>query len=261
MSFRHILFERDAEGVVTLTLNRPAKRNALSGELLDELDQALAGFESDPAQRALLVTGAGEKAFAAGVDIGELTAQTAAVAERYALRGQRIFGRLEAAGKPSIAVIRGYALGGGLELAMACTLRVAGPEAKLGLPEVRLGTIPGFGGTQRLPRLVGRGRALEMLLTGDMVDAAEAHRIGLVDHVVEPERLMEFARSLAARILAVGPLAAAWAMRAVDVGLNAGLEQGLRCEAAAFGLTAATGDRREGLRAFLEKRTPVFTGE
>ena len=260
MSFRHILFERDAEGVVLLTVNRAERLNALSGEALDDLEEAIAQFENDASLRALIVTGAGEKAFVAGADLRELEPLTPVQAERYAARGQRMLRRLETAGKPSIAAINGYALGGGLELALACTLRVAGANAKLGLPEVRLGMIPGFGGTQRLPRLVGQGRALEMILAGEPVDAAEAHRIGLVDRVVEPERLIETARLLIGKILANAPLAVAWAMRAVDVGLNAGIEDGLRYEATAFGLSAATEDRGEGLRAFLEKRTPVFTG-
>lgn len=261
MSFRHILFKPDAEGITVLTISRPAKLNALSGDVLGELEEAVGQFETDASLRALIVTGAGGKAFVAGGDITELTALTPAEAEAYALRGQRLFRRLEMAGKPSIAAINGYALGGGLELALACTLRVAAAGAKLGLPEVRLGVIPGYGGTQRLPRLVGRARALEMVLAGEPVDAAEAHRIGLVDHVVDGTQLIEFARSLAGRILKNGPLAVALAMRAVDVGLNTGIEEGLRFEAAAFGLAAASVDRREGLRAFLEKRAPVFTGK
>ncbi len=261
MSFRHILFEPDAEGMVVLTISRPAKLNALNGEVLGELEEAVGRFETDASLRAMIVTGAGGKAFVAGGDIAELAGLTPAEAETYALRGQRLFRRLETAGKPSIAAINGYALGGGLELALACTLRVAAAGAMLGLPEVRLGVIPGYGGTQRLPRLVGRARALDLMLGGEPVNAAEAHRIGLVDHVVEEARLIEFARSLAGRILKNGPLAVALAMRAVDVGLNTGIEEGLRFEATAFGLAAASEDRREGLRAFLEKRAPVFTGK
>jgi enoyl-CoA hydratase len=261
MSFRHILFERDAEGVALVTISRPEKRNALNGALVDDLEDAIAQFDSGAELRALILTGAGEKAFVAGADIGEIAALTPVEAERYAFRGQRMLRRLETCGKPSIAAINGFALGGGLELALACTLRVAAPKAMLGLPEVRLGTTPGFGGTQRLPRLVGKGKALEMLLAGEPVDAIEACRIGLVHHVVEQEQLIPFARSLAARILANGPLAVAWTMRAVDVGLNTGIEEGLRYEATAFGLAAASDDRREGMRAFLEKRTPVFTGK
>jgi enoyl-CoA hydratase len=261
MSFRHILFEVDAEGVALVTISRPEKRNALNGALMDELEEAIARFETGAEVRALILTGAGEKAFVAGADIGEIAALTPVEAERYARRGQRMLRRLETCGKPSIAAINGYALGGGLELALACTLRVAARSAMLGLPEVRLGTTPGFGGTQRLPRLVGKGKALEMLLAGEPVDAEEARRIGLVDHVVEREQLIPLARSLAAKILANGPLAVAWTMRAVDVGLNTGIEEGLRYEATAFGLAAASDDRREGMRAFLEKRTPVFTGK
>jgi enoyl-CoA hydratase len=247
--------------VVVVVLNRAEKLNALNGDLVGELDEAVAQWETDASLRAMIVTGAGQKAFVAGADIAELASLTAAESEQYALRGQRILRRIETASKPSIAAINGYALGGGLELALACSMRVAGAKAKLGLPEVRLGTIPGFGGTQRLPRLVGRSRALELMLAGEPVDAAEALRIGLVDRVVEEAQLMDTARSLAAKLLAGGPLAVGWAMRAVDLGLNSGIEEGLRFEAAAFGLSAASQDRREGMQAFLEKRAPLFTGK
>jgi len=177
------------------------------------------------------------------------------------VRGQRILRRLETMPKPSIAAVNGYALGGGLELAMSCTLRVASPNARFGQPEVKLGLIPGYGGTQRLPRLVGRGRALEMVLTGEPIDAAEAHRIGLVNHVVPQQELLVFSRGLLGKMLANGPLAIGLAMEAVDTGLNCGLEEGLRFEAAAFGVSAASEDRLEGTRAFLEKRPPVFKGK
>ena len=260
MSFRHILFDADAEGVARVAVNRPEKRNALNMAVVEDLEEAIARLETDPALRALILTGAGDQAFVAGADIGEIAELGPVESERFARRGQRLLRRLETCGKLSIAAVNGYALGGGLELALACTLRVASPNARLGLPEVRLGTIPGFGGTQRLPRLVGRSKALELLLSGEPVDAAEAHRIGLVDHVAGKEQLLPFARALAAKIIANGPLAVAWAMRAVDVGMNAGIEEGLRYEATAFGLSAATDDRREGMRAFLEKRAPVFTG-
>jgi enoyl-CoA hydratase len=261
MSFRHILFERDVGGVVVVVVNRAEKRNALNRAVLGELDEAVGQWEADPSLRAMILTGAGEKAFVAGADIAELASLTPAESEQYALRGQRILRRIETASKPSIAAINGYALGGGLELALACTMRVASAKAKLGLPEVRLGTIPGFGGTQRLPRLVGRARALELMLAGEPAGAAEALRIGLVDRVVDETELMDTARSLAARLLSGGPLAVGWAMRAVDLGLNTGIEEGLRYEAAAFGLSAASEDRREGMQAFLEKRAPLFTGK
>jgi enoyl-CoA hydratase len=181
-------------------------------------------------------------------------------AHALALRGQRLFRRIEQLRKPAVAAINGFALGGGLELAMSCSIRVAAPNARMGQPEVKLGIIPGYGGTQRLPRLIGRGRALEMLLTGEPIDAAEAHRIGLVNHVVPLDQLLHFSRNLVEQTLANGPLAVALAMEAVDIGLESGLDSGLRFEAAAFAIAAATNDRREGTAAFLEKRRPAFQG-
>jgi enoyl-CoA hydratase len=260
MAFTAIVFETSEDGIALVTFNRPQKLNTLNREMLEEFDQALGRVETDAAIRGLILTGAGEKAFVAGADVGELAALGVAGARRISLDGQRIFRRLETIGKPSVAAINGYALGGGLELALSCTLRVASTSAKLGLPEVKLGIIPGYGGTQRLPRLVGPGRALQMILTGEPIDAAEAHRIGLVNHVVAPEELLPSCRALARRMLDNGPVALALAMDAVDRGLNGGLEEGLRHEAACFGLTAATEDRNEGARAFLEKRKPVFQG-
>ena len=211
--------------------------------------------------RGLIVTGAGEKAFVAGADINELAVLSPVEAEDYARRGQRALRTLETMRKPSVAAVNGYALGGGLELAMACTVRFASPNAKLGQPEVKLGIVPGYGGTQRLPRLVGRGRALELLLAGDPIEAAEAHRIGLVNAVVPQAELVDFSRAWLRKALANAPVAVALVMEAVDVGLDAGLEAGLRFEAAAFGLSSATEDRREGTRAFLEKRSPAFSGK
>jgi enoyl-CoA hydratase len=216
---------------------------------------------SDAGIRGLILTGAGEKAFIAGADISELATADPLQSITVAEQGQRLFRQLETMGKPSIAAINGFALGGGLELAMACTLRVASPNARMGQPEVKLGIIAGYGGTQRLPRLVGRGRALEMLLTGDMIDAAEAHRIGLVNHVVSQESLLDFCRQTLRKMLANGPVAVRLTMQAVDVGLNCGLEEGSRFEAHAFGLTAATADRIEGTTAFLEKRVAKFSGK
>jgi len=261
MSYANIVFEPSDDGIAALTINRPQKLNALSGETLREFGDALDRWETDLSQRALLVTGSGEKAFVAGADIEELSTESPVGAREFALRGQQVFRRLETMGKPSLAAINGFALGGGLELAMSCTLRVASDNAKLGQPEVKLGTIPGYGATQRLPRLVGRAKALEMILTGDPIDAAEAHRIGLVSHVVPRAELISFSRSLLGRMLSSGPLAVALAMDAVDAGLDAGLEEGLRHEAGAFGLAAATEDWSEGMRAFLEKRKAVFKGK
>jgi enoyl-CoA hydratase len=260
MSYSHIVFATAEDGIATITMNRPQKLNALNGECISELDRAFSQVETDPAIRGLLLTGAGEKAFVAGADIRELADSDPVQAQTLSLKGQRVFRKLELMNKPSVAAINGFALGGGLELAMACTLRVAADSAKLGQPEVKLGIIPGYGGSQRLPALVGRGVAMELLLTGDPIEAAEAHRVGLVNHVVPFQELMEFSRGLLKRILANGPIAVGLTMQAVDLGLSSGLEEGLRFEAASFGLVASTEDRREGTRAFLEKRAPVFTG-
>jgi enoyl-CoA hydratase len=260
MSFKNIVFELAENGIATLTMSRPAKLNALNAETMAELEGIVGRFESDPVVKAMIITGAGEKAFVAGADISELASRDSLTALELSARGQRILRRLELTPKPSIAAINGFALGGGLELAMACTMRVASSNAKLGQPEVKLGIIAGYGGTQRLPRLVGRGKAMELLLTADTIDAAEAHRIGLVNHVVEAAELLAFCRRLLERVLANGPVAIGLTMQAIDVGLNCGLEEGLRFETAAFGITAATQDRSEGTRAFLEKRAAVFTG-
>ncbi len=260
MTYGHILFEVDSAGVALITLNRPEKRNALSMAVVGELSDAFERIAGDPQVRGIILTGAGDKAFAAGADIAELAALSPAMARDYALRGQAAFRRLETLGKPSVAAVNGHALGGGLELAMACTVRFAADTAKLGQPEVKLGTIPGFGGSQRLPRLVGRGRALEMLLAGEPVTAAEAHRIGLVNAVTPAADLLAFSREWLGKVLANAPLALKLAMEAVDTGFDAGLEAGLRFEAAAFGVCAASEDYREGTRAFLEKRPAAFAG-
>jgi len=261
MAFENIALNVGSDGIALLTLNRPAKLNALNRALLDELKSALESLMADPEVRGLILTGAGEKAFVAGADIREIASADSIASVETAASGQRLFRTLETCGKPSIAAINGFALGGGLELAMSCTMRVASTNAKLGQPEVKLGIIAGYGGSQRLPRLVGQGRALEMLLTGDPIDAAEAYRIGLVNHVTEPAELLDFCRNLMRRILVNGPLAVRLTMEAVDLGMNCGLEQGLRFEAHAFGLAAATEDRKEGTQAFLEKRAARFTGK
>jgi Enoyl-CoA hydratase/carnithine racemase len=260
MSYSYILFDLAEDGIALLTFNRPEKLNALNGGLLTELDDALGRVEKEDSIRGLILTGAGEKAFVAGADIRELASASPVELHSLALRGQRIFRRLELLPKPSIAAINGFALGGGLEVAMSCTLRVASENAKLGQPEVKLGIIAGYGGTQRLPRLVGRGRALEMLLTGESVTAQEAYRIGLVNYVVPQAELIPFSRELMTKILANAPVALRLTMQSVDVGLNAGLDEGLRFEAAAFAVSAATADKEEGTRAFLEKRTAKFSG-
>ena len=261
MPYSHILFEADDAGVALVTVNRPDKLNALSTNVVAELNDAFERLARDASLRAGIVTGAGEKAFVAGADINELAVLSAYEARDYALRGQAAWRTLETAGKPTVAAINGFALGGGLELAMACTVRFASEKARLGQPEVKLGIIPGYGGTQRLPRLVGRGRALELLLSGEPVSAAEAHRIGLVNAVVPQAELLNHSRSWLNKVLANGRLAVALAMEAVDVGLDCGMEAGLRFEACAFGVASSTEDRREGTRAFLEKRPAVFTGK
>jgi enoyl-CoA hydratase len=261
MPYSHILFDVSDAGIALITINRPAKLNALSSAVIGELAEAFAQVSGRPEIRAAILTGAGEKAFVAGADITELAALTPYETRTFGVRGQSVFRSLETCGKPSVAAVNGFALGGGLELAMACTVRFASENAKLGQPEVKLGIIPGYGGTQRLPRLVGRGRALELLLSGDPIPAAEAYRIGLVNAVVPQAELLEYSRGWLEKVLANGPLALGLVMDAVDTGLSCGLEEGLRFEAAAFGVSAATDDRREGTRAFLEKRRAVFTGK
>jgi enoyl-CoA hydratase len=261
MSYGYIRFQAENDGVALVTVNRPDKLNALNRDTMGELADAFGRVRDDAAIRGLIVTGAGERAFVAGADIKELAALSPVEAQAFSLRGQAIFRTLETMAKPSVAAINGFALGGGLELAMSCTIRAAAPGAKFGQPEVKLGIVPGYGATQRLPRLVGRGRALDMLISGEMIDSAEAHRIGLVNYVVPQEELLAFSRDWLYKVLANGPQAVSLAMEAVDVGLDCGLEQGLRFEATAFGLTAATEDRREGTSAFLEKRKPAFAGK
>jgi len=261
VSFEHILFAVDEAGIALVTINRPEKRNALSRAVVKELGAAFDCVAEDSGVRAAIVTGAGDVAFAAGADIGELARLSSVEMRQYSLDGQRVFRRLETAGKPSVAAVNGFALGGGLELALAATVRVAAENARLGQPEVKLGLIPGFGGTQRLPRLVGRGRALWMLASGEPVDAAEAWRIGLVNAVVPPAELLGRSRAWLGKVLQNGPLAVRLAMEAVDMGLNGGMEEGLQLEAALFGLSAASQDGREGIGAFLEKRAPAFTGK
>lgn len=260
MAYNHILWTLEPSGIGLLTVNRQSKLNSLNAEVLREIDDVVRLCEKDSEVRALLVTGAGDKAFVAGADIAEIAAASPVDLAETSRCGQTVFRRIELMPKPSVAAINGFALGGGLEFAMACTLRVASENARLGMPEVKLGLIPGYAGTQRLPQLVGRGKAMEILLTGEPLDAREAQRIGLVNHVVPQTELLEFSRSLLRKILANGPFAVSLAMQAVDVGLSSGFEQGCRFETAAFGLTAASEDKQEGTQAFLEKRAPVFQG-
>jgi enoyl-CoA hydratase len=259
--YSHVLFELGDDGIVQISIDRRDKFNALSGAVIGELKDAFGRFAQDSSIRAAVVTGAGEKAFVAGADINELAQLSPVEAREYAIRGQEAFRLLETCGKPTVAAINGFALGGGLELAMACSVRFASENAKLGQPEVKLGLIPGYGGTQRLPRIVGRGRALELLLSGEMITATEAHRIGLVNAVVPQDELLKFSIFWLNKVLANAPVSLGLVLQAVDVGLDSSLEAGLRFEAAAFGVSAATEDRLEGTRAFLEKRKPAFTGK
>lgn len=254
-----VLYESQ-NGIARLTINRPEKLNALDRLTMHEIDRAVTAAGEDASAGVLIVTGMGEKAFVAGADIGELASQSPVEGAAFARRGQEVLNRLERLGKPSIAAINGYALGGGLELAMACTLRLAADTAKLGQPEVALGIIPGYGGTQRLSRLVGPGRALEILLTGEPIDAREAQRIGLVNRVVPAAELLASAEALARTLLGRGPVALRFVLQAVHEGLQMGLAEGLSTEAVLFGLSCATEDMREGTRAFVEKRRPAFKG-
>lgn len=259
MSYTNLLLEIEG-GVATVTLNRPAALNALCASMLDELDACFAHLAGDDTVRVVVLTGAGTKAFAAGADITEMKGIDAAAAKALSERGQRVFRRMETLGKPVIAAVNGLALGGGCELALAASVRIAAATAKLGLPEVKLGLIPGYGGTQRLPRLVGRGPALELILSGEFVTAERAREMGLVNRVVAPEALLDECRALAKSFLAVGPVAMRRALEAVDAGLDRPLEEGLRVEATAFSTLFDTRDSAEGITAFLEKRAAVFHG-
>lgn len=246
--------------ILTVTVNRPEKLNALNAEVLDGLEAAFAAAGSSPDVGAVILTGAGEKAFVAGADIAGFAAFTPARARDFARRGQAAFDRIESLGKPVVAAVNGFALGGGCELAMAATFRYASRNAKLGQPEVNLGLIPGYGGSQRLPRLVGKGRALELLLTGDAIPADEALRIGLVNRVVEAKELLPACRETLGRILAKAPVAVRYVLDAVNAGLDMPLAAAQDHEATLFGLCAATEDMQEGVSAFLEKRPAKFAG-
>ena len=259
MTFKTLTYEVKHH-IATITLNRPQVLNALNSQVFDELEDIFTDMDRNSAVRVILITGAGEKAFAAGADINELARTNASTGEQMALRGQAVFSLIESCGKPVIALINGFALGGGCELALACTLRIASQTAKLGQPEIKLGILPGFGGTQRLPRLVGISRALRLLLTGDMISADEALRIGLVDEVHPPDHLLARGQALATQIAAAAPLAIAGTMEAVTRGAHIHLHEGLRVEAEIFGQLCDTEDKSEGTAAFLAKRTPHWRG-
>jgi enoyl-CoA hydratase len=248
------------DGIATVTINRPDKLNALNAATIDELAAVVDGIAQRDDVRGAIVTGAGAKAFVAGADIGELAQMGPIDGIEVSRQGQRVFRAIELSRKPIIAAINGFALGGGCELALACHLRLAAESAKFGLPEVKLGIIPGYGGTLRLPRIVGKGRALELILTGEMIDAAEAHRIGLVNRVVPQDELLGAARALMQTILKNGPVALALAIECTTRGLEMDLDDGLALESNLFGLLAATEDMREGMGAFLEKRRAEFSG-
>jgi enoyl-CoA hydratase len=260
MAYENLLYEK-RDGIAYITLNRPKVLNALNRKTVEDLQQALLDARGDDGVRVIIMTGAGEKSFVAGADIGELSQQTPVSGREFSLFGQSVFHLLETMGKPSICAINGFALGGGCELALACTIRIASKTAKLGQPEVKLGIIPGYGGSQRLARLCGKGVAHELCLTGEMISAEEAHRIGLVNHVYEPAELMPAAEALAKKIIANAPLAVKYTMEAIERGTDMGQEEGMFLEATLFGLVCTTEDMREGTKAFLEKRPGQFKGK
>jgi len=259
MAYENLLYEKKDQ-IGYITFNRPKVLNALNRKTMEELGELMTQAREDTEVRALILTGAGEKAFVAGADINELAQRTPVDGKEFSTFGQGVLHMLETLGKPSIAAINGYALGGGCELALACTIRLASRTAKLGQPEVKLGIIPGYGGSQRLARLCGKGVAHELVLTGEMISAEEALRIGLVNHVYEPAELMLAAEALAKKIIANAPLAVRYAMEAIEHGMEMPQEEGLFLEATLFGLCCATEDMREGTRAFLEKRPAQFKG-
>ena len=260
MSYENILYDKK-DGIATITFNRPKVLNALNRKTIDELHHALLDARDDASVRVLILTGAGEKAFVAGADIGELSQQTPVDGKEFSICGQRVAHLLETMGKPSICAINGFALGGGCEIALCCSIRLASKTAKLGQPEVKLGIIPGYGGSQRLSRLCGKGVAHELCLTGEMIPAEEAQRIGLVNRVYEPAELIPAAEAIARKIIANAPLAVKYTMEAIERGFEMPQEEGLFLEATLFGLCCATEDMREGTKAFLEKRTPQFKGK
>jgi enoyl-CoA hydratase len=260
MAYENILFEKK-DSIAYITFNRPKVLNALNRKTVEELRDALLEARDDSSVRVLILTGAGEKSFVAGADIGELAQRTPVDGKDFSLFGQSVFHLLETLGKPSICAINGFALGGGCELALSCTIRIASKTAKLGQPEVKLGIIPGYGGSQRLARLCGKGVAHELCLTGEMITAEEALRIGLVNHIYEPAELLSAAEAMAKKIIANAPLAVKYIMEAIERGVEMPQEEGLFLEATLFGLACATQDMREGTKAFLEKRKADFKGK
>src|SRR5579859_7068897 len=260
MSYQTLLLEVEGQ-IAVLTVNRAEKLNALNDQVVADLAQAARDLAANAAVRGVILTGAGPKAFIAGADIGDLAKQGVMDGRARALKGQGMLEGFEKMGKPVLAAVNGFALGGGCELAMACHIRIASENARFGQPEVNLGITPGYGGTQRLPRLVGKGVAMQLILTAEMIDAAEAYRIGLVNKVVPANDLMAETEKMLRGILSMGPLAVRLSMEAIDHGLEMTLDEGLLLEANHFGLLAATQDTKEGLSAFLEKRPAKFTGK
>ena len=260
MTFDNLLIERDG-AVAIVTFNRPKVLNALNAQTLTELAGAMTSFRDDDTVRAIVITGAGDKSFVAGADINELAVLSPVAGKEHARRGQQVFDAIEQLGKPVIAAINGFALGGGCELAMACTLRMAADTARFGQPEINLGLIPGYAGSQRLPRLVGKGVALEILLTGDMINAQRAYEIGLVNRVVPAAQLMTEAKTLAQTLAAKAPIAVRYILDAVHQGLDTPFAQGEYLETSLFGTIASSDDMREGTRAFLEKRKAAWQGK
>jgi enoyl-CoA hydratase len=259
VSYENLLVEKK-DAVAVVTINRPDKLNALNDRTMEELDAAFAALAADAEVRGVLLTGAGEKAFVAGADIAELATQSPVDGQERSIRGQRVLDRIENLGKPVVAAVNGFALGGGCELAMACHLRVAAEGARLGTPEVKLGIMCGYAGTQRLARLVGKGRALEILLTAEMVDAQEAYRIGLVNKVVPKDKLLAESEALLRKMIGNGPVSLRFTLDAVNAGLEMPFAEAQRHEATLFGLICTTADMKEGTKAFLEKRPAKFQG-
>src|SRR5579863_4215642 len=260
MPYESLLYDVKDQ-IARITFNRPNVLNALNRKTMDELGDCLNAARGDTSVRVLILTGAGEKAFIAGADINELARRTPVDGKEFSLYGQEIIHRLETMGKPSIAAINGFTLGGGCELALACTMRIASKTAKLGQPEVKLGIIPGYGGSQRLARLCGKGAAHELCLTGEMITAEEAQRIGLVNRIYEPAELLPAAEAIAKKIIANAQVAVKYTMEAIERGIEMPQEEGLFLEASLFGLSCATEDMREGTKAFLEKRKADFKGK
>src|SRR5271169_6266408 len=260
MSFENLLYEKK-DGIAYITFNRPKVLNALNRKTVEELQHALLDARDDATVRVLILTGAGEKAFVAGADINELAQQTPVNGKEFSLFGQSVFHLLETIGKPSLCAINGFALGGGCELALCCSIRLASKTAKFGQPEVKLGILPGYGGSQRLARLCGKGMAHELCLTGEMISSQEAERIGLVNHIYEPAELLPAAEAMAKKIIEKAPLAVKYCLEAIERGVEMPLEEGLFLEATLFGLCCATEDMREGTKAFLEKRAVQFKGK